>query len=53
MYTCVVKAKVKKELLDGCRPANMKGTPVRLSLRTEGGGADDDELTDGLSRMRT
>lgn len=51
MYACVVKAKIKEELLDDCRPTKMKGTPVGLTLKTESGGADD-ELTDGLSRMR-
>jgi hypothetical protein len=52
MCACVVKANTKEELLDGYRPAKLKGTPVGLSLKTEGGGADDDELTDGLSKMR-
>lgn len=50
MSNCVAKA--KKELLNGCRPTKMKVTRVGLSLNTEGGGADSDELTDGLSRMR-
>ena len=39
-----IKAKIKEGLLDG--------TPAGCSLKTEGGGADDDELTDGLSKMR-
>ena len=32
----------------------MEGTPVGLNLKTEGGGSDDEEeeLTDGLSRIR-
>jgi hypothetical protein len=51
------KSKVKEELLDGWRPAKMEGTPVGLSLKTEGGGSgnsgdDEEELTDSLSRMR-
>ncbi len=40
MYACVVKAKIKEELLNDCRPTKMKGTPVELTLKTEGGGAD-------------
>jgi len=51
IYT-YVKAKIKEELLDNCRPTKIKGTLVRLTLKTEGGGANDDELIDGLSRIR-
>jgi len=50
-YACLVKAKIKEELLDGRRPAKMKGTPVGLSLKTEGGDDDYDELADGFGRI--
>lgn len=51
MYACMVKAKIKKELLDGYRPAKMKGLPVELTLKI-GGSNDEHELTDGLGRLR-
>jgi hypothetical protein len=51
MYACIVKAKIKEELSDGHRPAQMRGTPVPLSLKIERNDGDE-ELTDGVSRMR-
>jgi len=50
-YAYIVRANIKKELLDGNRPAKMKGLPVGLALKS-GGGNDEDELTDGLGRLR-
>lgn len=51
MHACVVKAKIKEELLVGHRPAKMKGSPVELSLKTESND-DEDELTDVFSKTR-
>jgi hypothetical protein len=50
MYACIVKAKIKQELVDGYRPATMKGLLVELTLKT-GGSNDENELADGLSRL--
>jgi len=49
MYACVVKAKIKSELSNGHRPAQMRGTPV-LSLKTERDN-EDEELADSIGRM--
>ena len=43
MYAYRVRANIKKELLDGNRPAKIKGLPVGLALKT-GGSNDEDEL---------
>jgi len=50
MYACVVKAKIKSELSSGHRPAQMRGTPVPLSLKTEYNN-EDEELADSMGRM--
>jgi hypothetical protein len=46
----VVKAKIKSELSSGHRPAQMRGTPVPLSLKTEYNN-EDEELADSMGRM--
>ena len=51
MYACMVKAKIKEELLDGYRSAKMKGLAVELTLRT-GSSNEEDQLTDGLGKLR-
>ena len=50
MNACI-QAKIKEELLDGHRPAKIKGLPVEISLKTEGND-DEDELTDVFSKTR-
>lgn len=47
----MMKAKIKKELINDYRPAKMKGLLVELTLKT-GGSHDEHELTDGLGRLR-
>lgn len=47
-----VKAKIKKELSDGHRPAKMKGLPVELTLKTGASNDGEDELTDDLGRLK-
>jgi Caulimovirus viroplasmin len=51
MYACIVKAKIKEELSDGHRPAQMRETTVPLSLKIEFDDTDE-ELAGGVSRMR-
>ncbi len=50
MSARMVKAKTKQKLVDGYRPATMKGLPVELTLKT-GGSNDEDELADGLGKL--
>jgi hypothetical protein len=50
MYASIVKAKIKEELSDGHRPAQMWGIPVLLSLKTECNN-EDEELADSIGRM--
>ncbi len=51
MYAYIGRAKIKRDLLDGHRPAKMKGLLVGLALKT-GDSNDEDELIDGLGRLR-
>ena len=46
-----VKAKIKEELSEGHRPAQMRETPVPLSSKIEFDDTDE-ELAGGVSRMR-
>ena len=49
MHACIVKTKIKEELLVGHRPAKLKRSPVERSLKTKSHD-DDDELTDVFSK---
>jgi hypothetical protein len=50
MYACIVKAKIKSELSGGHWPAQIRGTPVLLSLKTECN--KDEELADSIGSIR-
>ena len=49
MYACMVKAKIKEELLKGYRPLETNGLPIHLTLKT-GGSNDEGELADSFRK---
>ena len=51
MHSYIVKANIKKEVLDSYRPAKIKGLLAKLTFKTIGSN-DEDELIDGLGRLK-
>ena len=50
MYACMVKAKIKEELLEGHRPSETNELPVNLTLKTRDSN-DEGELADRLGKV--
>ena len=51
IHASIIKATVKEELSKAHRPAEIKGLPAGLSLKTRGNGKED-ELIDSFSKIR-
>lgn len=51
MYACIVKARIKDELLAGYRPVYTKGRPIPFSLKI-GDNQEEDELADAVDSTK-